>query len=1684
MKISQWLGYNEDASQYLLRPGELRILNNLQSRRPGMLIARKGLTKIYGRYDNESIFGLYRRATPLGSPSDFLWLQKARVLRDLDIGQLDAREDKYKFVWNIRRVDEFESRIIDSFDVGAVNNFCIAEDRHGRMFIVYGHGIRPRLYRPDNLANTALTMGLDAPTASPSVSVDGTGYFIEGVDVQSGGGAYYEPPELTIEGEADRPARLKAIVQAGNVVGVDIIDGGAGYKRPPTIAASLDKIGTGFRARGVVGNGAREIVGFQDNAAGVVTGTAATTDQTYGTTNGVDGNEILYKDSAGAIQAVPAEYNSDTRRFTALVPVNSASVKGKGAKALLEFSPKPYGFGLNTDSTLCATVNNVNFMKYRRWIYANATSRSKDGNFSDYLYGDFWEGSDYDFQNSAENSLYGGLQASGRRFRLGYSGSVNGRRADVYWPDYSAISVWFCTGTYSGSVNQWTRADVAVGENNELIVTLRPTAQGKTVKSLGKSAITTQYQEFEELPDAVAPVVRFSLTDCPDSWLTGESQAFPTAVKEARQNRLAWFGGGLARPVVGLASVGQAITAASVTIDDPGSGWAKNTTFALRFYQANPYAQITDYNTAVSEEFWGAGHQPYNYGNQYVDFVFTANAPDDQTPHGPPQELVSPAVIAVPGDGYAVTVVGNQIIGDTGTVRLLRRGLDQTKESAVDAQLIQWTTERLDTVTSGNVGSITSISILNQGRNYFAPPTIEVRGGAAGYGLSVEPTITNGRITAVQILDPGLGYTLNPELSTAARAAKVTPIMRPQLRGKYRCAYRYIDRSETVINTITATLGDSSTTLVLSDAVGVEAEMVLDAEQLPHNARIKSVNGNTVEINQETSGLNNATYTGTLGIAQSQGITTVTIALASASGVTVGQHVVGGGFPTGTTVSSINGTTVTVTQAPPEASDGDSVSVVIQHQVAVRVRDLTKPIAYSDFSPIADVDAGPNEERTHAAEIKWSLPGATPSRRADRVELWRTSADQSLVFYRVEAYGVPSDNGVEIVGTDTLTDEELFDPDRAYYAAMPVVLPNGNLNAYRFGKPRDDMSVGVAFQDRLWVGVSTSGEGVNTLYYSEFDEFESLPDLNELPIQQNQKSTDVLTALVPFGSMLLAMQHTHTYAISYNSDPAIDASIQMMSHRGCLHQRCWDIHENVLYSADESGVYAMARNGEVQDISLPIRDYFVSELIAFSRRETFFLQADPRTHILRFFCSLKSNPTDTPSIAMCFDIQAKTWWTESYPNSVTAACTGRPGDARINTILLGAVDGNMYEIAGDSDHANDALTDSFVLDGGSGYREAPEITVPNVEGAVVRGVVSEGRLVDVIIQNPGWNASWGIGLLTEGGNPIATHDGKDIKGVEYDAIKLDIGPPEPGGIQADAYCNWSVTPLIRRNSTVAQGESFVRLLPARITAFEPDNEEILATESLLDLLAEDGRPIRIVPPAVEIGMEAVGDFIPLNSLVSKIDGRDIYLSHPDGTPVSLLAGEPRTNQAGTTEDFLELGGTPMEAKFYKPYRTHVPFRMATGFMQLVNDDVAKGGDALVDRSVSLVYTPTAANKDVEIIERFNGREEMRPNVMRRDRGGPGGFYHRQDSASTVLNTSRNASHLGFATGVAKAKFASRASADMTGEDQHLQIELYARPEQASPWERLNFWNTDPNIKAPQPFVLHSMTVNGVVTDAE
>ena len=227
-------------------------------------------------------------------------------------------------------------------------------------------------------------------------------------------------------------------------------------------------------------------------------------------------------------------------------------------------------------------------------------------------------------------------------------------------------------------------------------------------------------------------------------------------------------------------------------------------------------------------------------------------------------------------------------------------------------------------------------------------------------------------------------------------------------------------------------------------------------------------------------------------------------------------------------------------------------------------------------------------------------------------------------------------------------------------------------------------------------------------------------------------------------------------------------------------------------------------------------------------------------------------------------------------------------------------------------------------------------------------------------------------------------------------------------------------------------------------------------------------------------MECIGDFVPINCFVTKIDRLDIHLAHPDGTPATILGGAARTNQAGTDQTFLELGGTRVFLRFIDPCHTHIPFRAVSGFSQQLTEDIDRRAGGQVEKSVTVVYDPTKGDKEIELIERFNGQEEMRANGMRRSRGGPGTFEHRQDSASTVLNTNKSASSLGFATGVAQAKFASRATADLTGADQYVQWELYGRPARADQTQRTNFWESDNTVPLPLPVTIHSVTVEGVV----
>lgn len=2007
MKIQQWLGFNEESSQYLLRTGELRALVNLQTRRPGMLVSRPGLVKLYGKYDDELIAGLYRRDTLVGNPNDYLCFQKSVVDRVLTSAQIAAGTPAEETIWIVRRIQGYQERVIAQLamapDGTEITSFCVCEDRHGRLFVFFGHGAEPLMYRPFSLANNAIDMGMESPLVAPVIVPDGQGHFIETIDVTSGGGGYYAPPTITIDGGSpDREAKVKGIVQSGNLVGIDVIDGGANYKSFPRITVGTDKVGAGFRAVGSLETDPG-IQGFVSTTPGVITGTAPAADETVGETNAVLNNRIMYRTSEisattktvalvdpsaappnfvpdkyyppeidfvsggltkymilestsgilpgdivtihGSSQPSPfgpdavvrvmgidsraktmesktvraielskqwtpaantsytvqfrrdtfvgyadADYNPTQKRFRASVPLRTLRGAGRGAEATLELAPAAFSYGLGA---------------FRLDGYTLPTGGVEPAKFgfklvgwNSYINGDYWGGSQQNKKDSAENRTYAGLQASGSSFVFGYSGTIStgeknksvNRRADVYWPDYSKISVWLCVGQLSDNINQWTRVDAAVIDGNTAnpyaIVELKPSASSQTTSQKGKLSSGTSSSAFKSAGDVRYPKIRINLRSCPDSWVTTKqtngsyNYNLPFSVKEAESGRIAWWHSAATtpRPVVDIrrnAANANLISWDAIEVVDAGAGWENGTVFGLRIHQANAYDQQTDLNTAVKETTVKAAHKPFSTTSRYAQFVFKATEPDDQTPAGPPSALAGSQFVDVSGAGYrsgdtaSVTILKRKLSGGTAeagvtfdgivvgggkateftftggvqnagatilniasvdsqnrvssgdiitcdtdgvllagsyvlrkngqsveldkmrgvwkeansyiyainyttpTDNLLKLVTDATGTTALTSPGYFWNvgqrlrnnngscvvriTEvfstsselfaRVQTVSgtfatgvasylpvftftavSGVVPGqtvtftaeqilagtgeqrVTSIRVVSGGRDYFSPPTVLVRGGGNGYGLSVTPVLEGGKIIACEIVDPGRAYTSSPELYTDGSAATAVPVMRPTMRGAYRCAYRFVDRSETEIlnTTITGIRGDSPTTLTLASTAGVQPGMLLESDRIPQGTKVVSVNGDQVDINQAATGVG---FIGAVvvenpgtGYGASE-VVTATVPGATNSILVVTTEANASGSRSVSSVLVLSPGTakfqagkIPLTFSSPSAGGAAATGYAIitqfdpasSYSKAVLVRDPSKPTSYSNFSPIVDVDAGPNDQRTHCSEFKWNLPGVTPPPRADRVELWRTSSDQSLVFYRLEAYGIPSDSGVTIVGTDTLNDEELFDPDRPNYAAMPVVLPNGNLNAYRFGKPRKDMSVCVAFQDRLWYGVSTSGKDANTLFYSEFDEFESCPDANDLPIQNNQRATDSLTALVPYGSMLLAMQSSHTYSVTYNTDPAVDGAIQMLTHRGCLHQRCWDMNNSVFYSVDESGIYSMDRSGNIMDISAPFREWFTQELIDFSKRESFFLKVCPKTAVLRFFCCLKSDSEDTPTFALCFDTDRKSWWTERYPNSLCSAVTARPNVSRLNSTIFGAADGHIYELDHDEDHANQTLVRCVITNGGKGYKRSPKITCPSSKGVQVKGVVSEGRLVDVLILASGWDCKWGIQLLAEDGRQLLAHDGNLLQGVEYAPIVLDIEPPPSGGTQATAVGHYSVTTKLTRDVTVAQGESFVRIRSEVTDPIDSYIPPLLQTQDGKLLCADgysegyaawlngqgdvlDGVPLQTQPLPVSIGMEAIGDFLPLNCFVSAIVGTDIYLQHPDGTPVSVLGGDARVD--ANNDGFFEGGGSQTVVYFRQAYHTHIPFRLATGAMQLLNEtNINRGGDGLIDRSVTLVYSPTDTKKEVEIVQYYNDSSTPRANVMRRSRGGPGGFEHRQDSASTVLNLSRSASERGDSTGVATAMFAGRVYTDATGEDQHIQVELHGRPLPANGGDDLT----------PHRFVMHSMTVNGVIDNGE
>lgn len=406
---------------------------------------------------------------------------------------------------------------------------------------------------------------------------------------------------------------------------------------------------------------------------------------------------------------------------------------------------------------------------------------------------------------------------------------------------------------------------------------------------------------------------------------------------------------------------------------------------------------------------------------------------------------------------------------------------------------------------------------------------------------------------------------------------------------------------------------------------------------------------------------------------------------------------------------------------------------------------------YSSLSPVTEVDCGDG-----CAELLWGYAGGAGT----AVELWRTTSNQATTLYRVAKLG-----GKDPFGSaqDSLSDFELTDPDRQGFEAMPILLSNGELNANRFGVPPTNFAVGVMFQDRMWMGVDTSGDQPNTLRFSEADEPESMPDVNELIIQSNLRSTDYVTALIPYAGAMIVCQTRHSHRLTYVAQPLIDASFFLLAYRGCVNQRCWDLYDGRVYAMDDQGVYSLDPQGNVESLTLGI-DNLWQGVIDFSKREWFLVRADRRLNVLRVNLSFKGDgPSKYPTRQLVYSFEYKSWWEERYPEQLTAASECRTTDGQV-ALVYGTGNGQARQISsGLTDLAWKSIILAQVTNPGRGYRIPPKITaVGGGHGAEFEaGINSDGQVTGIMIKHPG------TGYTNPG---------------------LVIEPPPEGGVQAEAVC--------------------------------------------------------------------------------------------------------------------------------------------------------------------------------------------------------------------------------------------------------------------------------------------------------
>jgi hypothetical protein len=692
---------------------------------------------------------------------------------------------------------------------------------------------------------------------------------------------------------------------------------------------------------------------------------------------------------------------------------------------------------------------------------------------------------------------------------------------------------------------------------------------------------------------------------------------------------------------------------------------------------------------------------------------------------------VEPIGLQKPAVGPAVTASSSSSGGYLSAVQMVLGGAGYFGQPSVVISGGTPTTQATARAVVAN-GRVSRVIVTNRGAGYVTNPTIAFTGGI---GVAASFTVAClGRVSEVAVVASGRGYT-TASTCTGVSSSGVFTSPRHGLLAGSTFSFSSLGASTAGVtvdveyyavtvggNTFTAATTTGGSTNILTanlpqSSIRIPPPRIAFATtggltDVLASVSVDSDGGiQSVGVLSEGTGLTAATVSATVTGGAGSGALVTVKPVFEVSGVTVASS--GSGYytapvltfraspsdPTGSgaaatvninTSGNISGVsmvsggryashpTALVLNTAAKAQATIAQPLQGKYQCAIRYLDDTPDTAQgpipSSISELVEIDVlNPSDSLT------WTLSHYGLDDRVAAVELWRSSADQSVALYRIATF---KRTDPEFSGTyvDSFSDPGLQDTKRDGFGVMPVVLPSGQINARRFGVIPGDFAVAAMFQDRAWFAVDTSGDRPNSLLYSEIDEPESVPAENELILQENTQEPDRVVGLVPLGSQLLIAQSTHLYALTYVSQPVIDASMMLVAYRGLLSQACSDVLNGVAVMVDTYGMYAFDGNN-AEAISVPVDDYWRNGVIDFSKSDKFHVRCDPSTMTARFFYCKSAD--SAPTRALCYCFNTKAWWEETYAQPITASCNSSVAAKAV--IMLATNSGSFLKSSGLTD---------------------------------------------------------------------------------------------------------------------------------------------------------------------------------------------------------------------------------------------------------------------------------------------------------------------------------------------------------------------------------------------------------------